>query len=285
MISLFSTIACTVTLIVSLALPLLLPILFAIRYRKEGIFSAWLLGAAGFVVTQMFLRIPVLNYLSAREGFEGFVTQHFILYSLILGFTAGLFELAGRTAVAQLMGRKLTYRRALAAGMGHGGIEAVLIVGLGYVNNLVLINLIRSGGFDAMIAQAAAAGTDVTQLYALRDTLVNTSGWMFLLAGLERVLAMIAHMAMSMLVCYGVYNDRPLPGMLICLCMHTVMDTICGLFSMLSSDMLGNRMSRTAAYIIIYAVLAAVAALSIWILKEIHDRWPAEEKEVEVRHL
>ena len=264
--------ACIVTLFVSLILPIGLLIVYAVKNKGKGIWSAWLLGAAGFFVPQIVIRTPILTWLATKEGFVSFAQSHLLLYALLMAFTAGLFEMAGRLAAAKLMRKKLTYQRALAAGLGHGSIEAILIVGVTYIANLVLIAHIQTGSFDAMIAQTAASGGDVSQLEATRATLAQTSWVLFLGAGLERLLTLVCQAAMSMLVCYGVYTGHTVKGILLCLGFHTLLDSIAGI-SMLSDTVL----SQAAAYGIIYAILALLALLGLWILKTIRARWQQEE--------
>ena len=267
-----SIISIMLTLIISLIVPPAFAAVYASRHKKQGIWSAWLLGAAGFVVPQICIRLQLMNVLSARSGFQEFTQTHPVLYALGMAFSAGLFELAGRFAVAMLLRKKLTYRRALAAGLGHGGIEAMLIVGMAYINNLVFLALIQTGGFDAFVAQTAAAGVDVTYLKTIPDTLAATPSVLYLLAGFERLLTMTCHAAMSMLVCYGVHRNRALPGVLACLAMHTCMDFIASI-----SLFVGKGLSQTMAYTIIYVLLTAVTVFAIVILKTIRARWAAEE--------
>ena len=267
-----SIISIVLTLIISLLLPPAFLIGYAMRHKKQGIWSAWLVGALGFFVPQILVRLPLLNVLGANPGFLAFTQTHPVLYVLGLAFSAGLFELIGRFAVAMLLRKNLTYRRSLAAGLGHGGIEAMLIVGMAYINNLVFLFLIQTGGFDAFVAQTAAAGVDVTYLKTIPDTLATTPGALYLLAGFERILTMICHAAMSMIVCYAVHRKRILPGVLICLGIHTFIDSVAGI-----SLMIGKGLTQAAAYTIIYILLTAVTVLAIAILKNIRARWAAEE--------
>lgn len=272
MIPISNVLACIVTLFLSLILPLGFWIIYALRNKGQGIWNAWLLGAAGFVIPQVLIRIPILNGLSQNAGFLTFAQNHPVVYGFSLAFTAGLFELAGRYAVARILKKKLTYRRALAAGLGHGGIEAILITGIAYVSNLVFLVMIQTGGFDATLAQTTAAGGNVSQLLAARDALANTSWVLFLLAGFERLLAMTCHVAMSMIVCYAVHAGRPLPGALLCLGLHTCVDCVACI-----SLFIGKGLTQTAAYTIIYTLLIALTVLAIVILKNIRARWAAED--------
>lgn len=278
MVSSASILACVVTLCISLFLPVAVLIACAVKHKKQGIGSAWLLGALGFFVPQVLIRLPILNALAVTPGFTAFIQNHTALYALSLAFTAGLFELAGRLAAAKLLARKnLTYRRSLAAGLGHGGIEAILIVGMTYINNLVIMVMINSGGFEALVTQTASLGGDISQLQAAQTAILTTSPALFLLAGFERLLTMTAHAAMSMMVCWGVHVKKAGKASLLCLLFHTLLDTTAGI-SLLATDMGGSVLPLTVAYCIIYVILTLAAIVSVWILLKIRRAWLAEER-------
>lgn len=273
MISTASILACIVTLFISLIGPVLILIVYGVKNKRQGVASAWLLGALGFLIPQMLMRLPILNVLNETTWFLDFSLNHTFLYCFSLAFTAGLFELAGRFLVAKWMERKrLTYKCSLAAGLGHGGIEAMLIIGMTYVNNLILMILINAGALDELINHAAMG------IGAIRDTLCATSPVMFLLAGYERILTMIVQAAMSMIVCWGVHRGQAGKGALLCLLMHTFLDST-AMISVLATDLGGNRMTQTAAYAIVYFVLTLAAIASVWILLKIRQSWLAEETE------
>ena len=264
MVSITTIIACVITLLVSLVLPVAVLIGFALKNKKQGIVSAWLLGAAGFFVPQMLIRLPILTVLQSQSWFAVFAQNNLFLYSFGLAFTAGLFELAGRFAVAKLMEKRLTWKRSLAAGLGHGGIEAMLLIGMTYVNNLIYIGMINSGYYDTLIAQTVGMGVDVSQLELIRAQLVGMSPSMFLLAGFERLLAMTGHLAMSVLVCYGVAHKKVGICVLMCLGIHTLIDLTAGISLALPQNI---------AYPIIYAILVVMAVVSVVILRKICRHW------------
>ena len=264
MVPVTTVVACVITLLVSLVLPSVVLIGFAVKNKKQGIVSAWLLGAAGFFVTQILIRLPILTVLQSQSWFAAFAQNNLFIYAFGLAFTAGLFELVGRFAVAKLLEKKLTWKRSLAAGLGHGGIEAMLLIGMTYVNNLIYIVMINSGYFDTLIAQTAGLGVDVSQLELIRTQLVGMAPAMFLLAGFERLLAMTGHTAMSVLVCYGVAHKKVGICVLLCLGIHTLMDLTAGISLVLSQNI---------AYPVIYAILAVMAAVSVVILKNIRHCW------------
>ena len=266
MVSTSTIVTCVITLFVSLLLPLLVLVVLAVKCKKQGIVSAWLLGAAGFVVTQICIRLPILTAVSKQSWFLEFSQNHLFLYSFSLAFTAGLFELAGRFVVAKLLRKNLTYRRSLAAGLGHGGIEAMVIIGLSYINNLVYIAMINAGTFDAMLSPLPS--DQAASMEAIRVALLTTSPAMFLMAGFERILTMVIHVALSLIVCWGVHTGKVGKCLLICLGIHTFIDLTAGI-SLLS----GTVLSQTTTYLLIYAILTAVTVLSVFVIRNIRRRW------------
>ena len=260
-----ATIVCIcITLAVSLLVPVVGLIVYTVMNKKQGVISAWFLGAAGFFVTQMIVRTTILSVLSGQAWFVSFAENYYVVYALILAFTAGLFEFAGRFAVAKIMENNLNYKRGFAAGLGHGGIEAMVIVGMTYISNLIYVALINSGGFDIIVEQTAALGVDTTALYQVEAALLNTAPATFLLAGYERILTMICHVALSLIVVYYVKNKNVWKGAVICIGLHTMLDGVSGLISGLSTPYMGSVISQSTMYLLVYVFLTACAVASVY---------------------
>ncbi len=268
MVGFGSFITMCITLCITLLLPIAIYVLYGIKNRGKGVWVAWLLGAAGFFVFQMMIRTPLLNILSLLPGFQEFGSRFYVLYCLLLALTAGLFEVAGRFIVAKILSKNMTFEKGVAAGLGHGGIESIVIVGMTYVNNLIYAVMINTGVFDTMLEQAEALGasSQVLQLEIMQNSLINTAPGMYLLAGYERVLTMIFHLAMSLLVCYFVSQKKPWKGVLICLGAHAMVDFIVPLIQGMSTPLLGDIIPMAVTYVIIYSVLTIVAIASVVVI-------------------
>lgn len=261
-----------ITLFISMVLPIILLVVYAWKNPKQGVVKAWFLGAAGFFTTQMVIRVPLLSMLSMIPGFMTFVENNYLIYAIVLALTAGLFELAGRYIVAKVLSKNLTYKQSVAAGLGHGGIEAMVLIGMTYISNLLYVAMINTGAINEVIAQTEAMGVDVSgEVYTLIDTLINTPAHMYLLGGYERILTIIAHTAMSLIVCYFVWKKQDAKGLVICLVIHTLLDGITGIVSGLATPYLGSVISQNTSYVICYIFLTAMAVVSIIIIRKIKE--------------
>lgn len=273
MVSTATLVTVIITFCISTILPITVWIAYGLKNKGKGVWTAWLLGAAGFFVMQIIIRTPILSLLSFSTGFQVFVANHYVLYCLVLAFTAGLFEVIGRYAVAKIMSKSLTYEKGIAAGLGHGGIEAIVLIGMTYLNNLVYIGMINSGAFDGIVEQTAALGVDTTSLLAVKDALINTNSAVFLLAGYERILTMVLHVVLSLAVCYFVSKKQDIKGIVICLLCHWMVDFTAPLVNGMATEYVGNLLSQTMAYVIVYVFLTAVAVVSVVAILNIRKRW------------
>lgn len=277
MVSGLSLVAMVVTLLICMVVPIVALIVYAVKNKGKGVWLAWFIGAAGFFVMQIIIRTPILSLLSLNEGFVKFANDYYIVYVLILAFTAALFEVVARFGGALILKKKQCYEVAVGAGLGHGGIEAMFLIGMTYVNNLLYSVMINTGAFDAMVESTAQMGVDAQTLQALWDvkkSLVETAPSMFILAGYERILTMIVHVAMTVLVFYFVYKKKSVIGIVLCLLIHTLIDFVPGFVQGASVyGYLGDKFPIGVAYAIIYAFLTVMAVAGIVIIVSIKKKW------------
>lgn len=269
-----SIVTMCITLFISLVLPILLLVIYAGKHRGEGVVKAWLLGAAGFYVTQLVIRTTILSVLSMTEGFMAFVEKNYLLYAVLLGLTAGLFEVVGRFACAKLLSKnELTFTKAISAGLGHGGIEAMVLLGITYINNLLYAVMINNGTVETVLEEAKMAGADISQIHAFIDTLINTPAPMYLLAGYERILTMIAQVAMTLVVFYFMWKKQTAKGIGICVIYHTLVDAGAGIISGLATPYMGSVISQNTSYVIIYIYLTIMTAGAIAFIYKVRNEW------------
>lgn len=230
----------------SAAICFLMPIGLAIYfYRKEKVsIKALLVGALIFFVFQIATRIPLLNFLSTTNWFIQFSTFK-LPYALFLGLTAGLFEEIGRyLGFRYLLKGKLEWKNGIAFGIGHGGIEAILIAGLPIINFIIYAVLINSGQFDSAIASKLPQGMGDT----IKNTLLNTPAPLLVVGGIERIFAMTVHIGYSLIVLYGVMKNK-IRYLLYAILLHTLLDAPLVIFT--------NKIGLEV-YLFIYAVITFI---------------------------
>ncbi len=214
-----------VSLLLSAGVPVALALVCG-RRRK----SAWRavgMGAACFLLFVLVLE-GGFNYIVANMLFPALLQKPAvrILYGAL---AAGLFEEGAR-----LFGLRTLCRRDPAAmtgfayGVGHGGLEAVYIGGLGMLNNLVTAAMLNGSGAESLLAgvpaeQQALAESQLSALCALPAAT-------FLASGLERMTALALHIALSVLVWMVVTKRLPAWGWAAAVLLHAGADIPAGLY-------------------------------------------------------
>ena len=174
-----------------------MPVAFLIYFAasKKNLLKPYLLGALTFTVFQLILRIPLLQYVLPNMNWYWTMSNvNPVLYILFLGITAALFENIGRYIIMKLfMKKQLSYENAVAFGLGHGGIEALILVGINVMASLIVF-------------QSAANAFSV------------------LLGTLERIFAVIFHVTASLLVMKSIKTAN-IFYLIIAVFLHALMDS------------------------------------------------------------
>ncbi len=188
---------------VSLAVCVGLPVGFCIYMKRVGKASlkSFFLGCGIFVVFALVLE--QILHLIVRAVSGTFFSEHLIAYAVYGGLAAGLFEETGRYAAMKFfMKGRLSKQEAVMYGVGHGGIEAILLGGMACFSNLLTSIMINSGSLEKLLP-AGDVG-----IQAAVSQLTGLPSWQFLLAGMERCSAVVLHIVLSYLVYLGVKNNR-----------------------------------------------------------------------------
>jgi uncharacterized membrane protein YhfC len=191
-----------VSLVLSIGTPIILLIIFRSKYKIRV--APVLVGVAAFVVFALVLE-SALHRVVLNPDAAGNIAlkSQPLLFVLYACFAAGIFEETARFLSFNLMKRK--YNRidtGLAYGVGHGGAESIILAGLSLISTVVLCLTINSGAIEA--TRSALSGDMLTALDMQIQTVVSTPSYMFLLSGIERLLAICIHISLSVIVFYSV---------------------------------------------------------------------------------
>lgn len=235
-----------ISLLISIILPIFMTIYF---YRRYKIFiGAVFIGALMFLLFQLVTRIPLLTLLPRYDWYKNLMSNT-LTAGIFLGLTAGIFETTGRFIGLKFMLRKRQeWENGIAYGIGHGGFEAIVLIGLASLSNIANSLLINSGVFDSI------AGTQVPLETAqmIKDSLINTPPFFFLAGGIERALVLPIHMALSLMVLYGIRKGRYV-HLLYAALLHALLDAPIAVMSMK-----GLNIWLIEVYVAVFTVAALV---------------------------
>ena len=219
-----------------IALPLLLAILWKIR-KKEPFISI-LTGAAAFLLFAVILEKPIQNVLAfpsamglPEHAVSRFLNAHPVLLALVAGLFPGVFEETGRLIAFKTVLKKRRNREtAISYGIGHGGFEVILILGLTYLQYIAYAVMLGTGSFGAVVDQIASQAPE--QLASVETVVKLIAGFSFAdlgIAFVERIFAVLFHIGASILVFYACRDKKRFWLYPLAVVLHTGMDFIAGL--------------------------------------------------------
>lgn len=217
------------TISVSIGLPMLL-LIYACQQKR---LIAFILGIAAFVVSQVLLRIPILQYLSESTiSYSMFSATRPVLFSILLGLSAGVFEELARYIFMFFFMKRRDWQAGFLFGAGHGGIEAILFVGIGMV----------------------------ILLYSPTGIVGDAN---YLIGGIERFFAMLLHIGLSIIVLQGVVRKKFI-YIVIAILIHGLIDALIGILPLyVPKDYALVMLEGTLAFLAL-----AVFSYCVWIKRK-----------------
>ena len=231
-----------------------------------GVVAAWFLahrflaarwaaigwGMLAFPVSQILrlvVLVPVTALLPADTGIGG------LLGAGLAVLSSGLFEESTRWLVLRHMARRTrSWQDGVGFGLGHGGIEAILVVGTSAVGGIVLLALAHQGvlpGGDLPPGAAQQLHSQVSALEALTGVMVGAGVY-------ERALAIVLHVALSLLVLRGVVTDRRRLWLL-AIWLHCAYNAVAVLLAPASPSS-----AAPGELLPLYAALTILSAVALW---------------------
>ena len=249
-VSVLSIAAMAVVAAVTVVIPIILFIILNKKVKCRQ--TCVLVGAGTFVVFALILETLLHQLVFHFYGKQ--LTDNIYLYALYGGLAAGLFEEVGRFISMKLFMKKdLTKANALMYGIGHGGAEMFLVGGMTYFSNIVISVLINIGQFEPMLATLdETAKSQVIEQYS---ALWNLPAGQFLLAAVERILALAIQICLSYIV-YRAVKDKKTLLLILAVAIHFAFDA--GLVIILK---------KTSALVAEVILFVAAVCFSLIVLK------------------
>ena len=225
--------------LLAFALPLALAILWKIRKKER--FGTVLAGAAVFLLFALILEKPIQNALlfPTQMGLPEHAVSRFfadrpILLAVAAALFPGIFEETGRLAAFKTVLKKRRNREtAVSYGIGHGGMEVIMLLGVPYLTYIAYAVMINTGTFGTLIGQVAQAAPDQAgTLTALAEQLRNITVADVGLGLSERAFAVLFHIGASILVFYACRDSGKRWLYPLAVVLHTGMDFIAALYSL-----------------------------------------------------
>jgi uncharacterized membrane protein YhfC len=232
-------------------------LIIGFRVKKQMPLLPLLIGALSFLLTVLFIESA---FHSIMLGFFPQIRTNVLLYTLYGASAAGVFEESARllcfVLIKKFSKKPQTVMTGISYGIGHGCFEAFAIVGLTMVNNLIISLQINILGIDAL--KALMPGADAATINQVYSALGETPSIMFFYSGFERLAAIGAQIALSVIVYHAVFSPKRKLLYPLAIILHMILDVPAALYQVnagLSIDLTELLTLILAAVIVVIAIL------------------------------
>lgn len=233
--------------ILAVGLPMVLMLYAFLKLKADMLWFG--IGAATFIIFALVLE-QCLHVVMIKQFGES-LTGNLLVKAVYGGLAAGVFEEIGRfTSMNLLKKKQLNKLNALMYGIGHGGSEAIIIVGLTSISNLITSIMINTGTFEPMLASL----DDEVKAQTLEQVslLWTTSPVDFYLAGVERIVAITFHICLSYIV-YKAVSNKKVQLLLLAIVLHAGLDFV--------TVLLAGYVSTLVLELVLLVLVAFIAVL------------------------
>ena len=237
-----------------MCLTIFLPIVLMIIWRKKtkAKISSFFIGSATFIVFALILEQILHTIVLKATG--DLISGNTLFYAIYGGLAAGIFEETGRLVSMKLfMKKNLNKQNGIMYGIGHGGAESIIIAGFTYISNLCICILLNMGQGELLVVGANQRTRDL--LYKQLCPLWMSDANYFLLAGVERISAIMFHICASYIVYRAIKNSKYYLYVL-AIFLHALLDAITVLLA-------GTGMNLWLLEGVIFAYSAIIAVITI----------------------
>lgn len=249
-----ATIVCMlISCLIGFAIPIGLYIFFRKTVNAET--APFFIGCGTFLIFALVLESGLHQFILGTS-FGETIRNNTLYYAIYGGLCAAIFEEFGRLIVFKTLMRDYMKRdaNALMYGAGHGGLEAMLLLGLTMINNISYATTINEGKLEQFTANMPPEV--LASFQAIVEQLTVSPPWYFLLGGLERIIAVILQIALSVLVWIAVTRKNKFYLFLLALFIHFFVDAAVVVLTQ-------NGMSMVLVEVC-FAVFTAIAAFFTW---------------------
>ena len=246
--------------LLAIAIPAAAIIIYKVK-NKETWLPAAFIGAGTFFVFALILEqllhavmLPVIG-----DSVAGYV-----IYGAL---AAGIFEETGRfVAYKLLMKKHYTTKNSIMMGLGHGGFEAMILVGTMMFSYLAMAVMVNSMGIDEVLRLTGGDDPSVAEIATAQLNAI--SGFGFVNIGLsifERLIAMTVHVCFSVWVYKAVSVKGKLWLFPAAVLAHAVVDVCAALYQK-------GVMELLPMYIYMAVGTAIIVVITVIMAKKLPDK-------------
>jgi uncharacterized membrane protein YhfC len=256
-----------IVIVFAIAYPLVLAM---VTHRRLNVsWKYFWYGTLVFLVSQLLTRVPLqiaLQSVFAQQLKHN--ATFFYIWLALAPLTAGIFEEVGRYFGYRIFMRReeKTWRKAVMYGIGHGGLESIVLVGLW--SAATVVGLILTSSLLNTLPVASRAPV-IAQIQAVNAT----PAWMTLLGAWERLWTLPIQIAFSVIV-LQVFRRRNLYWLWLAILAHTIVDELASVVPVVLQR--NGVLNASTSTLLAEALVFLCGLVALWIIRRLKEQ-PVDE--------
>ncbi|MBR2560440.1 MAG: YhfC family intramembrane metalloprotease [Firmicutes bacterium] len=262
-----SIISIGIACISGIVIPVALFIYFKAKRKADAM--PFFMGCLVFFVFVMLLESGINAAVFASDVGKT-LRDSVVLYAIYGGVMAGLFEEVGRYLALRLVKRRKGLRdvNSLMYGAGHGGFEAMMLLGVSMFGNLTYAAAINSGRLEELTSQLS--GESLEQFMNTVNVLITTPSYTYYISIAERIFAVAIHLSLSVLVWFAITRKGKGHLFPLAILIHAAVDFVTALVAGLGVPAVG-----------IEAIVAGMAVAVVFFARTVWRKIKAESPDAD----
>ena len=139
--------------------------------KHQAKLSTILIGAGTFIVFALVLE-SIVHQIVLKGPSGAIIQGKTLYYALYGGLMAGLFEETGRFLAMKFLLKKepTETKPGVSYGLGHGGVEMVIVFGISMISTLTMAIMVNLGQTDTLLSSAPAEAQDQLAVILSKST-------------------------------------------------------------------------------------------------------------------
>lgn len=248
----------SIMFVLGIILPITLISIWKIKTKAK--LSPFFVGAGTFLLFSTVLEGICNSVLfSGTTDFSKAIISNNALFAILGALMAGLFEETGRFVAFKFFLKKHSDKKtAITYGIGHSGIEIVLILCYMSVVEIALIFMVNTGTIGDILPEGNEVA--LSSINQMVDSIMLLSSVTVVLAIVERLSTVVIHTSLSVVVFKAVKEKGKLFLYPVAILIHTFIDVFAGLYSVGAI----SNIYIVELLVIVFAVILGIVAFKTY---------------------
>ncbi|TCK92402.1 putative membrane protein YhfC [Natranaerovirga hydrolytica] len=191
------------TLFITIFVPIIA--LIVLKIKTKFTFKIVLIGFIAFSISQLYIRLPLLNFIDSLIWINDSNLIHMILLALFIGLSGGIIIEGTRYILFKyIIKNDCNYTNGIAYSLTYEGVQSIIILGYSYIIYLFTAIQITQGHFTRILSEQ---GVPIEEIENAKHYFIDNP-FLFLSDGVNQLIVFAISVLLSVLTIYSIKSSQ-----------------------------------------------------------------------------